>query len=70
MAQTQAISGYALGRITGVVAGDPAPAAGIGYYAAGLSVYENNLHHGTNVIFPKDTRIDIDTTPLNAGLRP
>jgi hypothetical protein len=56
----------AVGRVVGIFAGDPNLAAGLGYYAAGLSVYENFLHSGRDVVFPKDTRIEIETTPLNA----
>ncbi len=55
-----------LGRIVGVAAGDRNLAAGIGFYAAGLSFYENFLCSGRDVVFPKDTRIEIQTTPLRA----
>jgi hypothetical protein len=55
-----------IGRIVGVAAGSRNLAAGIGYYAAGLSVYENFLRQGRDVIFPKDTRIEIETTPLRS----
>ena len=55
-----------IGRIVGVAAGSRSLAAGIGFYAAGLSVYDNFLHSGRDVVFPKDTRIEIDTTPLRA----
>ena len=55
-----------VGRIVGTVAGSRNLAAGIGFYAAGLSVYDNFLHSGRDVVFPKDTRIEIDTTPLRA----
>jgi hypothetical protein len=44
----------------------PQRAAGLGYYAAALSVYENFLHPGHDVLFAKDTRIEIETTPLRA----
>ena len=43
-----------------------ARAAGIGYYAAALSFYDNFLSPGRNVIFPRNTRIVIETTPLRA----
>lgn len=60
-----------LGRIVGVAAGDRNFAAGLGFYAAGLSFYENFLRSGRDVVFPKDTRIEIETTPLRAPiLRP
>lgn len=55
-----------VGRVVGMAAGSRNLAAGIGYYAAALSVYENFLHRGHDVIFPKDTRIEIETTPLRA----
>lgn len=55
-----------VGRIVGVAAGSQNLAAGIGYYAAALSVYENFLHSGTDVTFAKNTRIEIETTPLRA----
>lgn len=60
-----------IGRVVGMAAGDRNLAAGIGFYAAGLSLYDNFLRSGRNVIFPKDTRIEIETTPLRAPvLRP
>ena len=62
-----ASNGFGLvGRLVGVAAGDPNLAAGLGYYAAGLSFYENFLHSGQDVVFPKDTRVEIETTPLRA----
>jgi hypothetical protein len=62
-----ASNGFGLvGRVVGVAAGNRNFAAGLGFYAAGLSFYDNFLHTGRDVVFPKDTRIDIDTTPLRA----
>ncbi len=62
-----ASNGFGLiGRFVGIAAGSRPIAAGIGFYAAGLSVYDNFLHSGRDVVFPKDTRIEIDTTPLRA----
>ena len=55
-----------MGRIVGVAAGNRNLAAGIGFYAAGLSFYQNFLRSGRDVVFPKDTRIEIETTPLRA----
>lgn len=55
-----------IGRIVGVAAGDRNLAAGIGFYAAALATYENFLSPGHDVDFPKDTRIEIETTPLRA----
>ncbi|MGD0095840.1 MAG: hypothetical protein ABSB60_05055 [Terracidiphilus sp.] len=62
-----ASNGFGLvGRFVGMAAGNRNIAAGIGYYAAALSTYENFLRPGRDVIFPKDTRIEIETTPLRA----
>ena len=55
-----------IGRVVGVAAGNRNIAAGIGFYAAALSTYENFLRPGHDVDFPKDTRIEIETTPLRA----
>lgn len=63
----EASNGFGLvGRIVGVAAGDYNVAAGLGYYAAALSVYENFLRSGRDVVFPRDTRIEILTNPLRA----
>jgi hypothetical protein len=62
-----ASNGFGLvGRIVGVVAGSRNLAAGLGFYAAGLSFYDNFLQSGRDVVFPRDTRIEIETTPLRA----
>jgi hypothetical protein len=62
-----ASNGFGLiGRIAGMAAGSRNLAAGIGFYAAGLSFYDNFLRSGRDVVFPKDTRIEIETTPLRA----
>ncbi|HEY6491290.1 MAG TPA: hypothetical protein VIY99_19345 [Terracidiphilus sp.] len=64
---TVASNGFGvIGRIVGVAAGNRNLAAGIGFYAAGLSFYENFLRSGRDVVFPRDTRIEIETTPLRA----
>lgn len=55
-----------IGRFVGMASGSYNVAAGIGFYAAGVSVCQNFLHRGADVIFPKDTRVDIETTPLRA----
>jgi hypothetical protein len=60
-----ASNGFGLvGRIVGLASGNRNIAAGIGYYAAALSFYENFLRPGHDVTFAKDTRIEIETTPL------
>jgi hypothetical protein len=62
-----ASNGFGLvGRVVGVASGSRNLAAGLGFYAAGLSFYQNFLRTGHDVIFPKDTRIEIETTPLRA----
>jgi hypothetical protein len=62
-----ASNGFGLiGRVVGVAAGSRNLAAGIGYYAAALSFYENFLHPGRDVVFPRNTRIEIETNPLRA----
>jgi len=62
-----ASNGFGLvGRIVGIAVGDRNLAAGLGYYAAALSVYDNFIQPGRDVVFPKDTRIEIETTPLRA----
>ena len=64
-----ASNGFGLvGRVVGLAAGNRSLAAGLGYYAAALSFYENFLHKGHDVVFPKDTRIEIETTPLRAPI--
>jgi hypothetical protein len=60
-----------VGRIVGIAAGNRNFAAGLGYYAASLSFYDNFIRSGRDVVFPRDTRIEIETTPLRAPvLRP
>jgi hypothetical protein len=62
-----ASNGFGLiGRVVGIAARNRNIAAGLGFYAAALSVYENFLRPGHNVDFPKDTRIEIETTPLRS----
>lgn len=52
-----------IGRVVGIVAGSRYLAAGIGFYAAGLSFSERWLVHGQNVSFVKNTRIEVTTVP-------
>jgi hypothetical protein len=52
-----------IGRIVGVVAGSRDFAAGIGFYAAGLSFSERWLVRGQNVVFEKNTRVEVTTVP-------
>jgi len=52
-----------IGRVVGIVAGSRSLAAGIGFYAAGLSFAERWLVRGQNVVFVKNTRIEVTTIP-------
>jgi hypothetical protein len=52
-----------VGRVVGIVSGSRYLAAGIGFYAAALSVYERWLVHGQNVAFVKNTRIEVTMVP-------
>lgn len=64
---TVSSNGFGLvGRIVGIAAGSRDFAAGLGFYAAGLSFSRNFLRNGRDVNFPKDTRIEIETSPLRA----
>ncbi|MGH9587161.1 MAG: hypothetical protein ACRD3F_09440 [Acidobacteriaceae bacterium] len=57
-----------IGRVVGIVAGPRNLAAAIGFYAAGLSFYERWLVHGQNVVFVKNTRIQVTTIPSRTPL--
>ena len=52
-----------VGRVVGIVAGSRNLSAALGFYAAGLSFYERWLVHGQNVVFVKNTRIEVTTIP-------
>jgi hypothetical protein len=52
-----------VGRVVGIVANSRNVAAGIGFYGAALSLYDLWLAHGRNVVFAKDTRVEITTRP-------
>lgn len=56
------------GRIAGIVAAPSGVGAGIGFYGAGLSIVNRWIARGSNVIFVKDTRIDVLTTPARSRL--
>lgn len=53
-----------IGRVVGLTAGSRSLAAGIGFYAVGLTIGHTWLHDGHQIVFPQGTRIDIDTSPL------
>lgn len=52
-----------VGRIVGIVATSRNVAAGIGFYGAALAFYDVCLARGHNVVFVKNTRIEVTTTP-------
>lgn len=57
-----------IGRVVGIVAGSRNLAAALGFYAAGLSFYERWLVHGQNVVFKKNTRIEVAAIPSSKPL--
>jgi hypothetical protein len=52
-----------VGRIVGIAASSRNVAAGIGFYGAALAIYDSFLARGHNVVFVKNTRIEVTTTP-------
>ncbi|HWB32405.1 MAG TPA: hypothetical protein VG714_04455 [Acidobacteriaceae bacterium] len=52
-----------IGTIVAIVGGSPYVAAGIGYWGAARAFYERWLAHGQKIVFPRDTRIVVETTP-------
>lgn len=52
-----------VGRVVGILASSRNVAAGIGIYGAALSLYDHFLARGHDVVFVKNTRIEITTTP-------
>jgi hypothetical protein len=59
-----------VGRVVGMVASSRNVAAGIGIYGAAVSVYDLWLARGHNVVFAKNTRIEVTTTPNHNPLAP
>ena len=60
-----------LGFVLGTAAGKANIAAGLGFYGAGVSVYERYLRKGKAVTFQKDTRVVIQTTGRrSAAIKP
>jgi hypothetical protein len=49
--------------VVGIVASSRDVAGAIGIYGAALSVYDLWLGRGHNVVFVKNTRVEITTTP-------
>ena len=67
---TVASNGFGIvGRIVGIAASSRNVAAGIGIYGAALSFYDLWLAHGHDVVFRKDTRVEITTTPSRSPLK-
>jgi hypothetical protein len=58
-----------VGRVAGIVASSRNVAAGIGIYGAALSFYDLWLARGHDVVFSKDTRVEITTTPNRSPLK-
>jgi hypothetical protein len=57
-----------VGRVVGIVATSRNVAAGIGVYGAALSFYDLWLARGHDVVFVKNTRIEITTTPTRSPM--
>jgi hypothetical protein len=57
-----------VGRIVGIVASSRNVAAGIGFYGAALAFYDLCLARGRNVVFVKNTRIEVTTTPARSPM--
>jgi len=65
-----ASNGFGLvGRIVGIAASSRNVAAGIGIYGAALSFYDLWLARGHDVVFPKNTRVEITTNPSRSPLK-
>jgi hypothetical protein len=66
---TVASNGFGIvGRIAGIAAAPRGVAAGIGFYGAGLAVFNRWIAPGQDVTFVKATRIDVLTTPARPRL--
>jgi hypothetical protein len=57
-----------VGRVLGLAASSRNVAAGIGIYGAALSFYDLWLARGHDVVFPKNTRVEITTNPSRSPL--
>jgi hypothetical protein len=58
-----------IGRVVGIAASSRNVAAGIGIYGAALSFYDLWLARGHDIVFPKNTRVEISTTPSRSPLK-
>ena len=57
-----------VGRVVGILASTRNVAVGIGIYGAALSFYDLWLARGKDVVFVKNTRIEVTTTPSRSPL--
>jgi hypothetical protein len=57
-----------IGRVVGIAASSKNVAAGIGFYGAALSFYDLCLARGHNVVFTKNTRIEVTTRPARSTM--
>ena len=58
-----------VGRIVGIASNSRNVAAGIGIYGAALAFYDLWLAHGHDVVFPKNTRVEITTLPARSPMK-
>lgn len=66
---TVASNGFGIvGRVVGIAAASRPMAASIGFYGAGLAVFDLWLGRGRNVSFVKNTRIEVNTIPTRRPL--
>jgi hypothetical protein len=69
VAGAAASNGFALlGRFVAMAPGARYFGAGVGAFAAGRAIYERFIDHGTDVSFPKNTRIEIAVDPIHSPL--
>jgi hypothetical protein len=59
-----------VGRVIGMAASSRNVAGGIGIYGAAVSVYDLWLARGHNIVFDKNTRIEVTTRPNHSPLGP
>jgi hypothetical protein len=58
-----------VGRVVGIAASSRNVAAGIGVYGAALSFYDLWLARGHDIVFPKNTRVEITTVPSRSPMK-
>jgi len=60
-----------IGTVVAIAGGSPYAAAGIGYWGAARAFYYRWIAHGQKIVFPKNTRIVVETTPRRSSpMRP